>query len=49
MKNDIEALVKRLSVSYQEVYDTGLILYKIKTYNAINDDESVLDMKRKGG
>lgn len=48
MNINVEALVMKLCAPYQEVYDNGLIPYKTKPYGAIDDDESVLDMKREG-
>ncbi|MDK9605701.1 DUF6392 family protein [Lelliottia wanjuensis] len=48
MNINVEALVMKLGTPYQEIYDNGLIPYKTKPYGAIDDDESVLDMKREG-
>ncbi|MDI3360047.1 DUF6392 family protein [Lelliottia sp. V89_10] len=48
MNIDVETLVKQLGISYQEIFDNGIIPYKTKPYGAIDDDESVLDMKREG-
>lgn len=48
MSINVEALVEKLGCPYQEIYDDGLIPYKTKPYGAIDDDESVLDMKREG-
>ena len=48
MNINVEALVKKLGLPYQEIYDDGLIPYKTPPYGAIDDDESVLDMKREG-
>lgn len=48
MNINIETLVKHLNISYQEIFDNGIIPYITKPYGAIDDDESVLDMKREG-
>ncbi|HBQ8101366.1 TPA: hypothetical protein L8S89_001348 [Klebsiella pneumoniae] len=48
MNIDVEKLVKQLGKLYQDILKNGLIPYKTEPYGAVDDDESILNMKREG-
>ncbi|WP_311965609.1 DUF6392 family protein, partial [Acinetobacter baumannii] len=46
MNIDVEKLVKQLCKLYQDILKNGFIPYKTEPYGAVDDDESILNMKR---
>lgn len=48
MNINVEKLVKQLGNSYFDIIEKGLIPYKTEPYGAVDDDESILNMKREG-
>ncbi|MCX8990764.1 DUF6392 family protein, partial [Citrobacter portucalensis] len=48
MNINVEKLIKQLGNSYFHIIEKGLIPYKTEPYGAVDDDESILNMKREG-
>ncbi|CFR16637.1 MULTISPECIES: DUF6392 family protein [Yersinia] len=48
MSIDVEKLIKQIGKGYENIYEQGLIPYKMKPSGTVSDDILRLDMKREG-